>query len=220
MGKKKVGLIRVMTLEQDKCASLESRLENIFPELAILAKCIPDQPEGVFDGNSYLKAEPKVVKVALELENEGASGIMVNCAADPGVKRAREFLKIPIIGAGSASALLTKSMGLPVGIIGVFNERLIAVEDILGSLLIASVKPERVLTARDFANDEVFASIKKSAVMLKEKGAKCILITCTAMSLLGIAPALNQQLEIPVIDPLMASMEALNRIVTCKPYLK
>jgi len=141
----------------------------------------------------------------------------------PRRKKARETLKIPIIGAGSTSALITKSMGLPVGIIGVFAEPLIAVEEVLGSLLVESIRPDKVITALDFSNTEVIESIKNAGISLKEKGARCILLTCTAMSLIGIAPYLNEQLVIPVIDPLIkrgspsvrAGMRAISSSLLC-----
>ena len=64
----KVGLIRVLTTEDEELLQLHGKLiESYFPMFQVVSRCIPDQPEGIHDDETFAVGVPKVVNLAVEL---------------------------------------------------------------------------------------------------------------------------------------------------------
>ena len=100
----KVGLIRVLTTEDEELLQLHGKLiESYFPMFQVVSRCIPEQPEGIHDDETFAVGVPKVVNLAVELWKEGCQAIIISCAGDPGVPEARQAVPIPVIGAGSST---------------------------------------------------------------------------------------------------------------------
>jgi allantoin racemase len=205
-----LAIIRVMTLSESMNEAFSARLEEQFPFLKIHSFAIEDQPEGVHDPQSFSKAEPKIVRLIQTLSTKDYHGFFVNCAEDPGIQRARDLTSVPVWGAGSSAACVTKSTGLPVGVIGLTEQIPPVISEILGGQIIASSVPRGVVTASDLATAS--DSISEAAKFCTDKGARCILLACTGMSLLGTANSIRTTLNIPVIDPLFAPLAVIQQI--------
>ena len=81
----KVGLIRVLTTEDEELLQLHGKLiESYFPMFQVVSRCIPEQPEGIHDDETFAVGVPKVVNLAVELWKEGCQAIIISCAGDPG----------------------------------------------------------------------------------------------------------------------------------------
>ena len=51
----KVGLIRVLTTEDEELLQLHGKLiESYFPMFQVVSRCIPEQPEGIHDDETLL----------------------------------------------------------------------------------------------------------------------------------------------------------------------
>jgi len=204
--KHKVGLIRVLTVESEEILSSHGRiLERAFPELEILSRCIEDQPKGIYDEESEEIAKPKIVNLAKRLEKEGVEAIIISCAADPAVKEAREMLKIPVIGAGSAAASLALTYGRRVGVLNLTERTPRAFKEVLGENLIAEDSPEGVKNTLDLMTQWGQERAREAAKRLKEKGAEVIAFACTGYSTIGLATILERDVGLPVIDAVIAS---------------
>ena len=71
----KVGLIRVLTTEDEELLQLHGKLiESYFPMFQVVSRCIPEQPEGIHDDETFAVGVPKVVNLAVELGKEGCQG--------------------------------------------------------------------------------------------------------------------------------------------------
>ena len=58
----KVGLIRVLTTEDEELLQLHGKLiESYFPMFQVVSRCIPEQPEGIHDDETFAVGVPKVV---------------------------------------------------------------------------------------------------------------------------------------------------------------
>ena len=58
----KVGLIRVLTTGDEELLQLHGKLiESYFPMFQVVSRCIPDQPEGIHDDETFAVGVPKVV---------------------------------------------------------------------------------------------------------------------------------------------------------------
>ncbi|HII61896.1 aspartate/glutamate racemase family protein [Pyrococcus horikoshii] len=206
MDKYTIGLIRVITLEDKEILNLHGRIiESAFPELKVVSRCIEDQPKGIYNEETEREAEPKIIRLAKEFEREGVDAIIISCAADPAVEKVRKLLSIPVIGAGSSVSALALAYGRRVGVLNLTEETPKVIRSILGNNLIAEDHPSGVSNTLDLLTDWGRREVINAAKRLKEKGVEVIALGCTGMSTIGIAPVLEEEVGIPVIDPVIAS---------------
>ncbi|WP_080801878.1 aspartate/glutamate racemase family protein [Arabiibacter massiliensis] len=210
-----VGIIRVITQEQERVEAHGRLIERMFPQVRAVSRCIPDQPEGVHDAATKRAAVPKVVALARELEASGVDGIVVSCADDPGVAEARAVAGVPVVGAGESMAAAAAALADgPVGVIGITPDAPEAFARILGERLLANVVPEGVRDTRDLLGAAGQAAALDAARDLRDAGAAVIALACTGFSTINLAPALQQAAGIPVLDPVTCEAEALLRVMS------
>lgn len=203
MSQFKVGLIRVVTLQDKAMLNLHGQLlEKYFPELKVESRCIEDQPTGIHDDETEQLALPKIIKLAKEWQ--GIDALVISCANDPALKELRETLNIPVIGAGESTALLATHYGHTFGVLGITEEVPRAYAQTFGDKIVGSCLPEGIHSTLDLLTPEGQKSVKGKALELKELGAEVIALACTGMSTIGIAKELEQVCQIPVMDPVMA----------------
>ncbi|MCX7788328.1 MAG: aspartate/glutamate racemase family protein [Spirochaetes bacterium] len=206
--KYRIGLIRVVSFTDEGIANLHGRLiEERFSIFSVHSRCIPDQPEGIYDDVSEAAAVPKIVELGTHLvEKEGMDALIVSCAADPGVKELRVRVKVPVFGAGSAAASLALSYGDRVGTVGITEGTPLVMKLILGTHLVGEAKPFGVKTTLDLMKQEGKLRVMEACrALVKDSKCGVIALSCTGMSTIGVAKELEQALGLPVIDPVLAA---------------
>ena len=217
MGKYTVGLIRVLTVQDKELLNTHGKIiEKAFPELKIVSKCIENQPKGIYDEKTEEEAKPKILRLVKELEDTGVNAIIISCAADPAVDEARKLVSIPVIGAGSAASALSLAYGRKVGVLNLTEGTPRVIKETLGNKLVAEDHPNGVTNTLDLMTDWGKQEVIKAAKRLKEKGVDVIALGCTGMSTIMIAPILEEEVGVPLIDPVIASgavtIHALRRL--------
>ena len=200
-----VGVIRVLTSDDPEFVGMHGRfIEEHYPGIRCVSKCIPDQPEGIHSHELERIAVPKVVETAKSFEN--VDMIIVSCADDPGVPEVRKALPgIPVTGGGETTAALALRYGEKIAVLGIVDYapkaylRMISPEK-----LVAVGRPEGVNSTLDLMTPEGRESCFRKARELKEMGAEVIALGCTGLATIGIARDLEKDLGIPVIDPVLA----------------
>ena len=101
-----VGVIRVLTSDDPEFVGMHGRfIEEHYPGIRCVSKCIPDQPEGPHRHELERSAAPKVVEPRKSFQD--ADIITVRCADAPGVPAAREALPgLPETGGVAAASAL------------------------------------------------------------------------------------------------------------------
>lgn len=179
-------------------------IEESYPALKVTSRCIPGHPDGVHDERTEESAAPLVVDLALGFEREGYDAVVVSCAGDPGVEQARRKLRLPVIGAGRATAALALGLGGRVGVLGIMDEAPAAMRSILGDTLTGCIRPAGVRTTLDLLTDEGRNSINEAALELRRKGAEVIALGCTGLSTIRAAAVIREVTGLKVVDPVMA----------------
>lgn len=216
MGKTRIGVIRVVTLDDEKLVSVHGDiLRKYFPYMDPLSYCIPDQPLGVYDEETEMAAAPKVAELAKRLEREGCKVIIISCAGDPGIDLARQQVNVPVIGAGSAAGLLARALGRKVGVIGITAEVPRVMKEVLGEQFAGYCKPDGVQTTLDLQESEAKSAVIRAAENLAGRGAEVIALGCTGMSTAGLAADIHRATGLPVIDPVYAAGLVAAAIVNC-----
>jgi len=205
--KVKIGLLRVLTLKDDEPDHLnhENVIENNFPDLKVISRCIEDQYEGIYNEETEKKAIPKILELGKRMEKEGISALIVDCAADPGVSELRKIVKIPVIGAGSSAASLALSFGSRIGTLGIRGDAPEIMKKVLGNHLVCEVKPRGVKTALDLMTEEGKKNSIIAVESLRDKNVDAVALACTGFAALGITGELEKTAGVPVIDALKAA---------------
>jgi Asp/Glu/hydantoin racemase len=208
--KTKVGLIRVLTTNDRDLLELHGKkVMSWFPELEVVSRCIPDQPEGIHDDATEQMAIPKVVNLAKEFESEGFDGILISCAGDPAVNELKDVLSIPVVGAGRTTACIALSFDLPIGVLGIIDEVPTGMKEVLQDRMIAWTKPSGVTSTLDLMTTTGKLSTLNAVEELKQKGVKVLALACTGMTTIGVAPLIAKETGLIVVDPLKAAAAAL-----------
>ena len=206
-----LGIIRVITLEAEAAALHGRLIEKWFPALATKTVCIPGQPEGIHDPETKVLACSKILETARLLGDVDA--VAISCADDPGIDILREGLEVPVIGAGSATAALCGWYGSRPGLLGITDSPPEPFAKAFGSDLINLGRPEGVGCTLDLMNEQGRKNVLAHAMKLRAAGADCIALACTGMGTIGIAPVIEREIQLPVVDPVMA--EGLMAYYTC-----
>ena len=209
-GKKKIGLIRVLTTPDQELLQLHGRMiESCFPGLSVESRCIADQDEGIHDEASHAKALPKVLALGRAFADENVDAIYISCAGDPGVRLLQRELAVPVVGAGMAMAHVAGAYGVPVGVVGITDDVPEEIAKILGGRIVGSLRPPQIHTTLDLFRSEAMEEFAKAGRALKNKGAKLLLLACTGLATIGAAPELSRRVGLPALDPLRCAAACL-----------
>lgn len=200
----KVGLIRVLTTEDEELLNLHGKiLMEKFPMLEVESRCIPDQYEGIHSHELEALAVPKIVKLAESFRDKDM--ILISCADDPGVREVREALPgMPVTGGGETTAALATRYGEKIAVLGIVDYAPKAYLRMIPDKLIAVGKPDGVDSTLDLMTPEGRASCLRKAMELKELGAEVIALGCTGLTTIGIAQEIEKATGLTVIDPVLA----------------
>lgn len=197
-----IGVIRVLTTDDEAILNAHGKiLEKYFPNFKVESKCIPNQFEGIHSEESKSVAIPKIIELAKEFKDKDA--IIVSCADDPGVAELKKIYSKPIIGAGTAVAMLSSAQGQKIGILGITDEIPEPYRNNLGSRAINLGVPDKVNCTLDLMTEEGFESCIRKGEELKKVGADLIALACTGCSTVGLASKLEKYLGIPILDPVI-----------------
>ncbi|MDW8063723.1 MAG: AroM family protein [Candidatus Caldarchaeum sp.] len=202
----KVGLIRVVTLKDEKLLSFHGEvIQKFFPELEITSRCIEDQPNGIYDRETEEQAVPKILRLVKEFESKGYEAVIVSCAADPAVSEARKMVSIPVVGAGSAVAALALTTADRVGVLNLVEETPRVVRDVLGRRLVAEESPKNVRNTLDLMTDWGSRAAVEALERLLSMKVDAVVLACTGYTTIGFKQSVQNQVSIPVFDAVVAS---------------
>ena len=159
---------------------------------------------------------PTILEVE-KAEREGFDGVILSCFGDPGLRPAKEAVKIPVIGVGEASIHLASLLGRRFGVItagppdaGAYimdnfkvyemDHKCVAVRSVGFSVLDLTVDKSKVVMQ--------FVQIAKELI---NEGAEVIVIGCTGMT--EIAGLIAKELPVPVINPAPAALKVCEDLI-------
>ena len=196
-------VIRVVTMEDPNLLQMHGRLiEQYFPMLHTVSRCIAEQPTGVCSPETKALAVPKILEIARASRDVDA--VVISCCDDPAVEELRKELKVPVIGAGSSVCAVARSIGKQIGVLGITEYVPETYRQMLGEGYIHLGRPEHVTCTLDLMTGEGREAVIRKALELKAFGADCIALACTGMSTIQITRTLQEACGLPVVDPVMA----------------
>lgn len=177
---------------------------------------LEDGPISIETRYSEAIAVPKIVELALKLHEE-YDAIIVNCCADPAVDVLRTLLDKPVIGPCEASLALASLLGKKLAIVTVSKTGIPIFEE-----LVLKYKFDKLVTsirAIELSVPEIDKDLERTKALLikeckksEEEGAEVVLLGCTGFA--GLAKEIEQEVGIPVIDPVGAAIKIAEALVS------
>lgn len=122
-------------------------------------------------------AAPFVIKKAEWAEKQGYDAVVISCMGDPGLKGAKEAVRIPVVGPGEAARQIAPLLGEKVG----------------------RVYP-RGLTVLQLVEDteRTYQVLLETGKKALAEGAQVLILTCTGLH--GLGKRLQEELGVPVLE--------------------
>ncbi len=175
--------------------------------LHIDVKHCNNTPKGIVSCFDELKASVEVIDFLLEAEAD-YDGAIIGCFADPGLRAAREMIRIPVTGLYESSSVFAKLQGRRYSIIASGNEADISpwigsIRDLGDMEQVASIRymNSTVEDAVHASDDEICELIR---ICRKEDGADAVILGCAAFA--GRGRRLSELAGISVIDGIEESV--------------
>ncbi len=156
-------------------------------------------------------ATHSIIRKAVEAEKEGYDAVVIGCFYDPGLREAREMVRIPVVGVCEAS--LNVASMLTAGEFSVLvgrkkwipkmsdNARNYGLESRIASWRVLDLT---VGDMRDRSRTEA-AILREARRAVEEDRAECVVLGCTGMA--GQARRAQEELGVPVLDPVLMGIK-------------
>jgi allantoin racemase len=189
-------MIRTLAEERQNAAGSRAVIEMVgLPRLG--------PPGGMECWYEEAMAGPYIIAEVQRAQQQGCSGVVLDCMLDPCLWAARQAVTIPVVGPGQATLCFASCIAERFSLITVENT-----VNSLRALVIRNQQQGRVLDVSGVnaplgslvsPSPDLIAEMTTLCQLQIEKGAEAIVLACTGMS--KIAPQLAARLPVPVIDP-------------------
>ena len=195
------------------------RLAMSTDEVQLVVVNIPHGPDSMESAYDEAIAAPYILQQVVSAETEGCDAVVIDCAADPALRAAREISELPVVSAGEASYHAAMMVAGKFSVITVLPTTANEISDHLRmygfSSRVASVRsanvPVLALEDEQEAEKHLYAAARKA---IDEDGAQAIVLGCTGM--MAMRDSLVKRLGVPVIEPYSAAIQFAASLVWMK----
>ncbi len=195
------------------------RLAMSTDEVQLVVVNIPHGPDSMESAYDEAIAAPYILQQVVSAETEGCDAVVIDCAADPALRAAREISELPVVSAGEASYHAAMMVAGKFSVITVLPTTANEISDHLKmygfSSRVASVRsanvPVLALEDEQEAEEHLYAAARKA---IDEDGAQAIVLGCTGM--MAMRDSLEKRLGVPVIEPYLAAIQFAASLVRMK----
>jgi allantoin racemase len=168
---------------------------------------------------------PYVVERMIQAEKQGYDAVTCLCFGDPGIKEAREMVRIPVIGSAQAALHTALLCGERIGIVTIGRTYRTSRHSVLINELHRLVRhyglSDRVVSIRTTGaptenchDDDIFETLRRESLAALSDGADVIVLGCN--SLFAAARRLQEELDVPVIEPTLATIRVAEHLLLQK----
>ncbi|MHB9294487.1 Asp/Glu/hydantoin racemase [Pillotina sp. SPG140] len=160
--------------------------KDLLPTTEVITKRLTHGPASIEGEYDEILAAPEIVFLTKEAERGGIDAVFVDCFGDPGVRAAREAVKIPVFGGFEPAVFYALGVADKIGIVTVLPEVLPMLHGIVSkeglSQRIPSIRYVNIpVLALEDVKKLIAALIKESIKAIDEDGVEMIVLGCTAM---------------------------------------
>jgi len=196
-------------------AEIEETAIRVFQapwECEVLAA--PAGPESLESWTDYHLASVCVLPL-VESYQADVDGILLACFGDPGLYLMKEYCEVPVIGIAEASMSIAILLGAKFGILAGMRRAVELMDSMVRTYgLEARYAGTESLEMRvlDFDKDreKTLERLASTSLKLRERGAEVLLLGCAGLT--NFVDALQEKVEMPVIDPVEAGCRILQMV--------
>ncbi len=165
---------------------------------------------------------PETVEKAVQAERDGYSGMILGCFGDPGLDALREKVAFPVVGPGEASLHVASMLGHRFSIVTVMEsvvpslEKLVRISGLDKRLASVRAVGIPVLELRQDVERTMSRLVGEAQKAKLEDRADTVILGCMSMAFMGISGKIQEELDIPVVDPAWVSLKILEGLVFCR----
>lgn len=196
-----LGIIRVLTTDQDDILQEHGAILHEKYKINSISRCIPSQPNGIYDDRSEEIAIPKIIELARQMEAEGKVDVLtISCAADPALEETRAQVKIPVLGAGICGAHAASMVGNKIGVIGISSDPPKRMKEELREKFHSYSYSPTLRKTTDLFREDAKPELLALVQQVISSGADTILFACTGFSTIRLKDYLRSRVNVPIID--------------------
>lgn len=165
---------------------------------------------------------PDTILKIVEAERDGVDAVVIDCMADPGLRAARETVRIPVVGPSQASMHVAAMLGHRFSVVTVMRRLRAQFENAAAihglSQRLASVRHVDipVLELESDLGATVESLVEQARLAVELDGAEAVIFGCTG--LMGCAGAVRAGLlahgiDVPVVDPIPTAVNVAAALV-------
>lgn len=163
-------------------------------------------------------AAVEVHKVIVDAEKNGYNGVVIACYGDPGIEAAKELVNIPVVGITEASYALARMLATKFLVVvsaeaavprQIRYIKSLGIPDFQYAVRPIGLTVLGVMSDRMSAKDLIAENCK---IALKETGSELIVMGCSGFS--GLRDDLENQLQVPIIDPVVAGVHICTTLIS------
>jgi len=200
---------------QSMTAEIEETAVRVFQapwECEVLAA--PAGPESLESWTDYHLASVCVLPLVESYQAE-VNGILLACFGDPGLYLLKEYCEVPVIGIAEASMSIAILLGAKFGILAGMRRAAELMDSMVRTYgMEARYAGTESLEMRvlDFDKDreKTLERLASTSLKLRERGAEVLLLGCAGLT--NFVDALQEKVEMPVIDPVEAGCRVLQTV--------
>lgn len=161
-------------------------------------------------------AAPLVVREVIRANQEGFSGVIINCFDDPGLEASREVSEIPVLGIGETSLMVALLLGYSVAIISVGRDcrtlyrRRASQLGIEKRVVYVSCINVPILDLRKDV-EKVVKLLVEEVEQAMRQGVDVAVLGCSG--LIGLANVVSRSTGIPVVDPTLVTLKVAEALL-------
>lgn len=165
---------------------------------------------------------PDTILRIIEAEREGVDAVIIDCMGDPGMRAARETVRIPVLGPAQTAMHVAAMLGHRFSVVTVMRrlrasfENAAAIHGLSGRMASCRSVDIPVLELEHDLVATTAALIDEAQIAVERDGAEAIIFGCTG--LLGCAAdvrdgLLARGIDIPVVDPIPTAVNVAAALV-------
>ena len=192
---------------------------HVYPGTEVIVRKVSKGTESIESRVDEAYATLPILEEVVKAEQEKFDACIVGCAGDAGVAAAKEVARIPVVGPGEASLLLSQLIGRRVVLLTTLAERIPSVEERVARFIPRSqyfIYPTNIPVVE--LQKDVGKTIKILIEIIRKSKERdrvdTAILACLSMK--GMAEEVQKDVEIPVIDPAIAALEMAQALVTMK----
>ena len=196
---------------------LEEYLRGVAdPDTRLTVVGLERGPESIECFADVTAAAPGILKVVRE-QGGAYDGILIGCFADPSVEAAREIVRIPVLGLAEPSIVAAALLGQMFAVVSVgknapaWGEIQVSALGIMPRLAASTGVEIPVGRLAEDPRATVNAIVDEARKCVEQRGAEVVVLGCSGMA--PVAHLVRERLDVPVIEPLGASLKALEMLI-------